>query len=155
MKITNNQAFIANNYLSELNLAKFEKDLRISIFKNVGELDIVVKNVQDKLEVTKQRLFKDLKDEASKVSALRLELEDKSTSIERRYNIVEELNQEQYKSYFQAEREYFELTNKFGEDEIDVNLETIDFDKFIDGVVDSETKVTANLLQKISFLFKN
>ena len=155
MKIKNNQAFIANNYLSELNLAKFDKDLRISIFKNVGELAIVVKNVQDKLEVTQQRLFKDLQDEASKVSALRLELEDKSTSIERKSNIVEELNQEQYKSYLQAEREYFELTNKYGEDEIDVNLEIMDFDKFIDGVVGSETKVTANLLQKISFLFKN
>ena len=42
---------------------------------------------------------------------------------------------------------------EFGEDEVDIKLITVDFNKFIDGLIESEIEFTAAQLQMISFLF--
>lgn len=151
MKITNNQLFAAHNYLAELKLAKFDKDIRVAIFKNVGELSSATKNVQDKMETSKKELFKDIEEDAQKVAILREEFNKKDTGEERKIEIIKEL--ELYKDVFKAERDFIEITNKYGNDEIDIKLVTIDFDKFVDGLVESDIEFTAIGLQRIAFLF--
>lgn len=151
MKITNNQVFGAQNYLAELKLAKFDKAIRIAIFKNVGELSSAVKAVQDKMEASKKELFKDMDEDAQKVGALREEFNKKETSDVRKEEIINELKA--YDKYLAAEREFLEVTNKFGDDEVEIKLVTIDFDKFVEGLVESDIEFTAIGLQRIAFLF--
>lgn len=151
MKITNNQIFGAYNYLSNLKLSKFDKDTRVAIFKNVGELAIMIKAVQDKLEVSKKELFKDLGEEAQKVAALREEFNKKETTEERRGAIFKELIA--FENYFKAEKEFIEITETYGQDEVEIKLCTIDFGKFSEGLAQSEIDFTAGQLQAISFLF--
>ena len=151
MKITNNQVFIAQNYLAELNLAKFDKDIRIAIYKNVGELSTAVKAVQDKMEASKKELFKGLEEEASKVAELRNEFNVEKTTQERKEEIINELSK--YITYFEKEREFIEITNQFGIDEVEISLNTIDFNKFVDGLIESGKEFTAGQLHSLGFIF--
>lgn len=153
MKITNNQVFGAQGYFAGLKLGKFDKDIRVAIFKNVGELTTAVKAVQEKIEASKKELFKDLEKDGEKVGALRDEFNKEETTKERREAIVKEILT--YEKYLDAEKEFNEIVVKYGEDKVKINLITVDFGKFIDGLVDSEVDFTAPQLQMISFLFKN
>lgn len=153
MEITNNQVFGVHNFLCGLKLGKFNKDIRVAIFKNVGELTTAVKAVQEKMEASKKELFKDLEKDAKKVGALREEFAKEETTKERREAIVKEILT--YEKYLDAEKEFNEIVVKYGEDKVKINLITVDFGKFIDGLVDSEVDFTAPQLQMISFLFKN
>lgn len=153
MEITNNQVFGVHNFLCGLKLGKFNKDIRVAIFKNVGELTTAVKVVQEKMEASKKELFKDLEKDAEKVGALREEFAKEETTKERREAIVKEILT--YEKYLDTEKEFNEIAVKYGEDKVKINLITVDFGKFIDGLVDSEVDFTAPQLQMISFLFKN
>lgn len=153
MEITNNQVFGVHNFLCGLKLGKFNKDIRVAIFKNVGELTTAVKAVQEKMEASKKELFKDLEKDAEKVGALREEFAKEETTKERREAIVKEILT--YEKYLDAEKEFNEIAVKYGEDKVKINLITVDFGKFIDGLVDSEVDFTAPQLQMISFMFKN
>ena len=153
MEITNNQVFGVHNFLCGLKLGKFNKDIRVAIFKNVGELTTAVKAVQEKMEASKKELFKDLEKDAEKVGALREEFAKEETTKERREAIVKEILT--YEKYLDAEKEFNEIAVKYGEDKVKINLIIVDFGKFIDGLVDSEVDFTAPQLQMISFLFKN
>lgn len=153
MEITNNQVFGVHNFLCGLKLGKFNKDIRVAIFKNVGELTTAVKAVQEKMEASKKELFKDLEKDGEKVGALRDEFNKEETTKERREAIVKEILT--YEKYLDAEKEFNEIVVKYGEDKVKINLITVDFGKFIDGLVDSEVDFTAPQLQMISFLFKN
>lgn len=152
MKITNNQVFAAQGYLAELKLSQFNKETRLAIFKNVGELSVAVKAVQDKMEASKKELFKDLDEQAQKVGALREEFNKEETSKERKDAIIVEIGE--YEDYLKAEREFVEITNKFGNDEVEINLATIDFNDFVEGLIESEIDFNALQLQRISFMFK-
>lgn len=151
MKITNNQVFAANNYLAQLDLSKFGKDIRIAIYKNVGELTSAVKAVQEKMEASKKELFKDLEDDAQKVGVLRKEFAKEETVKERKEAIVKEIIE--YKDYLNAENEFNKVAVEFGNDEVDIKLITVDFNKFVDGLIESKIEFTAAQLQMISFLF--
>lgn len=151
MKITNNQVFGAHNYLSSLKLGKFDKDIRVAIFKNVGELSVMIKEVQDKLEASKKELFKDLEDDAQKVAVLREEFNKEETTKERKESIIKELVT--FEDYLKAEKEFVEITETYGQDEVEIKLCTIDFGKFSEGLTQSDIDFTAGQLQAISFLF--
>ena len=151
MKITNNQVFGVHNFLAGLKLGKFNKDIRVAIYKNVGELTTAVKAVQEKMEASKKELFKDLEEDAQKVGALREEFAKEETTKERREAIVKEILT--YEAYLDAENEFNKVAIEFGEDEVEIKLITVDFYKFVDGLVDSEVEFTASQLQMISFLF--
>lgn len=151
MKITNNQVFSAHQYLAGLKLGKFDKDIRVAIYKNVGELTTAVKSVQEKMEASKKELFKDLEDDAQKVGALREEFNKVETTKERREAIVKDILT--YKAFLDAENEFNKVAIEFGEDEVEIKLITVDFNKFIDGLVESEIDFTASQLQMVSFLF--
>lgn len=153
MEITNNQVFGVHNFLCGLKLGKFNKDIRVAIFKNVGELTTAVKAVQEKMEASKKELFKDLEKDGEKVGALREEFAKEETTKERREAIVKEILT--YEKFLDTEKEFNEIAVKYGEDKVKINLITVDFGKFIDGLVDSEVDFTAPQLQMISFLFKN
>lgn len=151
MKITNNQAISAHNFLANLKLSGFDKDIRVAIFKNVGELAIAVKAIQEKIEASKKELFKGLEKDGQQVGALREEFNKEETTKERRENIVKEILA--YEAYINAEKELNEVVMQFGKDELEVNLVTIDFDKFIDGLINSDIEFTALQLQVMAFMF--
>ena len=152
MKITNNQVFGAQNYFAGLKLGKFDKDIRVAIFKNVGELGVAMKAVQDKMEASKKELFKDLEKDSAKVSALREEFNKEETSKERREAIIKEILT--YEKYLDAEKEFNEVVARFGNDEVEIKLVQIDLNKFIDGLIASEIEFTAAQLNSVSFIFK-
>ena len=151
MKITNNQTFGLHNFLAGLKLGKFDKDIRVAIYKNVGELTTSVKAVQEKMEASKKELFKDLEEDARKVGVLREEFAKEETAKERKEAIVKEILT--YETFLNAEKEFNDIAVKYGEDEVEIKLITVDFNKFIDGLVESEIEFTASQLQMISFLF--
>jgi hypothetical protein len=151
MKITNNQVFGVHNFLAGLKLGKFNKDIRVAIYKNVGELTTAVKAVQEKMEASKKELFKDLEEDAQKVGALREEFAKEETTKERREAIVKEILT--YEAYLKAEKEFNDIVVKYGEDKVEIKLITVDFHKFVDGLVESEVEFTASQLQMVSFLF--
>lgn len=151
MKITNNQVFSAHNFLANLKLGKFNKDIRIAIFKNVGELAIAIKAVQEKMNASKKELFKGLEKDEQKVGALRQEFNNDETTKERRENIVKEILA--YEAYINAEKEFNEVIMQFGKDEVEINLVAIDFGKLVDGLIDSDIEFTALQLQSMAFMF--
>lgn len=151
MKITNNQAFSAQNYLSELKLGKFDKDTRLAIYKNVGELSVVVKSIQEKIEASKKELFKGLDEQVQKVNALRSEFAQENVTNERKMAIVQEISQ--YEDVLKTEREFNDVVNSFGNDEVEVNIQQVNFDNFIMGLVDSDIDFTSSSLQRIAFMF--
>ena len=151
MKITNNEAISAHNFLANLKLSGFDKDIRVAIFKNVGELAIAVKAVQEKTEASKKELFKGLEKDGQQVGALREEFHKEETTKERRENIVKEILA--YEAYINAEKELNEVVMQFGKDELELSLVTIDFDKFIDGLINSDIEFTALQLQVMAFMF--
>ena len=151
MKVTNNQAISAHNFLANLKLSGFDKDIRVAIFKNVGELAIAVKAIQEKIEASKKELFKDLEKDGQQVGALREEFNKEETTKERRENIVKEILA--YEAYINAEKELNEVVMQFGKDELEVSLVTIDFGKFIDGLINSDIEFTALQLQVMAFMF--
>ena len=151
MKITNNQVFDLHNFLAGLKLGKFDKDIRVAIYKNVGELTTTVKAVQEKMEASKKELFKDLEEDARKVGVLREEFAKEETTKERKEAIVKEILT--YKALLDAENEFNKVAIEFGEDEVEIKLITVDFYKFVDGLIESEIEFTASQLQMISFLF--
>ena len=152
MKITNNQVFGLHNFLAGLKLGKFDKDIRVAIFKNVGELGVAVKAVQDKMEASKKELFKDLEKDTQEVSALREEFNKEETTKERKETIIKEILT--YKKYLDAEKEFNEVVARFGNDEVEIKLVQIDLNKFIDGLIASEIDFTAAQLNSVSFIFK-
>lgn len=152
MKITNNQVFGAQGYFAGLKLGKFDKDIRVAIFKNVGELGVAVKAVQDKMEASKKELFKDLEKDGEKVGALREEFNKEETTKERREAVIKEILT--YEKYLDAEKEFNEVVARFGNDEVEIKLVQIDLNKFIDGLIASEIDFTAAQLNNVSFIFK-
>ena len=151
MKITNNQVFGAHNLLAGLKLGKFNNDNRVAIFKNVGELTVAVKAVQEKMEASRKELFKDLEDDAQKVGALREEFSKEETTKERKEAIGKEILT--YEDYLNAEKDFNEIAIKYGNDEVEIQLATVDFVDFVDGLVNSELEFTAAQLQVFSFMF--
>lgn len=151
MKITNNQVFGAHNLLAGLKLGKFNNDIRVAIFKNVGELTIAVKAVQEKMEASRKELFKDLEKDAQKVVALREELSKEETTKERKEAIAKEILT--YEDYLNAEKDFNEVAIKYGNDEVEIQPTTVDFVDFVDGLVNSELEFTAAQLQAFSFMF--
>lgn len=151
MKITNNEVFAANNYIADLKLSKFDKDIRLALFKNMGELSQVVKQMQDKQEAAKKKVFEGLDDEAVKVNKLRQEFNSKETSNERKAEIFKELLT--YQKYFEAEKEYNEVVANFGNDEIEVNIVAFDYDKFVDSLIAADIDFTTGNLNMVRFMF--
>lgn len=151
MKITNNEVFAANGYIADLKLSKFDKDIRLALFKNMGELSQAVKQMQDKLETTKKKVFEGLDNESAKVNELRQEFNNKETSNDRKTEILKELLT--YKKYLEAEKEYNEVVANFGKDEIEVNIVTFDYDKFIDSLIAAEIDFTTANLNIMRFMF--
>lgn len=153
MKITNNEIFVANNYISELKLTKFDKDIRIALFKNSGELSQAVKSMQEKLEASRKEVFKGLEEQAQKVQALRMEYNKEETTQERKDEILIEL--QDFKEYFKAEKEYNEVVNKFGDDYVEVNIVKFDFDKFVEFLIDADIDFTTRSLRSVWFMFND
>lgn len=153
MKITNNEVFAANNYISELNLKVFDKDIRIALFKNLGELSQIVKGMQDKLEAARKEVFKGLQEQQEKVIRFREEYHKEETTQERKDEILIEL--QDFKEYFKAEKEYNEVVNKFGDDYVEVNIVKFDFDKFVEFLIDADIDFTTRSLRSVWFMFND
>lgn len=151
MKITNNEVFAANNYIAELKLTNFDKDIRIALFKNLGELSQVVKGMQEKLEASRKEVFKGLDEQQEKVTRFREEYNKEGTTRERKEEILDEL--QAFKDYFNAEKEYNEVARKFGDDVVEINIVQFDFNKFVDSLVESQIDFTTSDLQNIYFMF--
>lgn len=151
MKITNNEVFAANGYIADLKLSKFDKDIRLALFKNMGELSQSVKQAQEKLETIRKKVFEGLEEDAAKVNSLRQEFNNKETTKERQAEILKELVS--YERYFKAEKEYNEVVANFGKDEIEVNIVTFDYDKFIDSLIAAEIDFTTANLNIMRFMF--
>ena len=151
MKITNNEVFAANGYIAELKLNKFDKDVRLALFKNIGELSQSVKQAQEKLETIRKKVFEGLEEDAEKANSLKQEFNNKETTKERQTEILKELVS--YKRYFKAEKEYNEVVANFGSEETEVNIVTFDYDKFIDSLIATEIDFTAGDLNVIRFMF--
>lgn len=153
MKITNNEVFAANSYIAELKLTNFDKDIRIALFKNLGELSQAVKGMQEKLEASRKEVFKGLDKQQEKVARLREEYNKEETTQERKEKILNEL--QAFQDYFDAEKEYNDVVRKFGDDVVEVNIVQFDFNSFVESLIESQIDFTTRNLQSVHFMFNN
>jgi hypothetical protein len=151
MKVTNDQVISAYYLLSKLNLRKFDKEIRVSIYKNTIELQIATKSIREKISETRKEVFKDLGNDIIAVNSLREDLCKPEITESRKKEIIKEI--ESYDNVISAEKDFEEVLNKFGKDYLELNLIKVNLDKFLDGLSENNIDFNFHQLQAIEFLF--
>lgn len=151
MKVTNDQAINVYALLSNLNLKKFDKEIRASIYKNVIELQTAIKSIQEKINEARKEIFKDLDDDINIVNSLRENLHKNEMSESSKKEIIKEI--ESYDNVISAEKDFEEVLNKLGNDDLELNIIKVNLDKFIDGLSENDVDFNFHQLQAIKFLF--
>ena len=90
----------------------------------------------------------------TKVSKLREEYNSKDASQERKYDILNEIYL--YKDVLDAESALNEIyTRMENEDEYEVNIEKIDFNKFLDNLTKMDTPYNVETLDSLDFMLNH
>lgn len=153
IKITVREALRAYNELSAIKLAKFDKELRKAAVRNHAELSRISKENQEYQETIKDKLFADLKDEISVVSELRSRMQAAKTRGE-----ITEINKEivcGHNDFLKVEEEYSDLLKEKEQSTVEVDLTTVDMDKWIDSLISAEVDFTPASINNLNCMFNN
>ena len=148
INIKGGDVYRASGILSSLNLQKADREIVISIYKNAAELKVLKKSLEDKAKEAKESVFSKIDEQRlTKVAKLREEYNFKDTSQERKIDILNEIYL--YKDVLDAESALNEIyTRMEREDEYEVNIEKIDFNKFLDNLTDERIKEAEKSLRE-------
>ena len=152
IKIKGGDVYRASGILSSLNLQKADREIVISIYKNAAELKVLKKSLEDKAKEAKESVFSKIDEQRlAKVAKLREEYNSKDASQERKYDILNEIYL--YKDVLDAESALNEIyTRMENEDEYEVNIEKIDFNKFLDNLTKMDTPYNVETLDSLDFM---
>ena len=155
IKIKGGDVYRASGILSSLNLQKADREIVISIYKNAAELKVLKKNLEDKAKEAKESVFSKIDEQRlTKVAKLREEYNSKDTSQERKIDILNEIYL--YKDVLDAESALNEIyTRMENEDEYEVNIEKIDFNKFLDNLTKMDTPYNVETLDSLDFMLSH
>ena len=152
INIKGGDVYRASGILSSLNLQKADREIVISIYKNAAELKVLKKSLEDKAKEAKESVFSKIDEQRlAKVAKLREEYNSKDASQERKYDILNEIYL--YKDVLDAESALNEIyTRMEKEDEYEVNIEKIDFNKFLDNLTKMDTPYNVETLDSLDFM---
>ena len=155
IKIKGGDVYRASGILSSLNLQKADREIVISIYKNAAELKVLKKSLEDKAKEAKESVFSKIDEQRlTKVDKLREEYNSKDASQERKYDILNEIYL--YKDVLDAESALNEIyTRMENEDEYEVNIEKIDFNKFLDNLTKMDTPYNVETLDSLDFMLNH
>ena len=77
-----NEIVIANRFIADLKLSKFDKVIRLSVLKNYMVLNKITKEFETKTEDLRKKMFDDKQEEAQKVQEIRERLQKSKTQEE-------------------------------------------------------------------------
>ena len=155
IKIKGGDVYRASGILSSLNLQKADREIVISIYKNAAELKVLKKTLEDKAKEAKESVFSKIDEQRlTKVAKLREEYNSKDASQERKIDILNEIYL--YKDVLDAESALNEIyTRMENEDEYEVNIEKIDFNKFLDNLTKMDTPYNVETLDSLDFMLSH
>lgn len=155
INIKGGDVYRASGILSSLNLQKADREIVISIYKNAAELKVLKKSLEDKAKEAKESVFSKIDEQRlTKVAKLREEYNSKDASQERKYDILNEIYL--YKDVLDAESALNEIyTRMEREDEYEVNIEKIDFNKFLDNLTKMDTPYNVETLDSLYFMLNH
>lgn len=151
IKITVREALQAYNELSTIKLAKFDKELRKAAVRNFAELTRVSKDHQQYQESVKEKIFEGMKEEIAAVSELRSRLSAAKTRDE-----LAEVNRQivcEHGAFLKAEEEYGNLIKDNEQSTVEVELATVDMDKWIDSLISAEIDFTPANINNLNCMF--
>ena len=140
----------ANNFLADLNLNRFDKEMRMAILKNFSSFSRVQRNFDDDIEALRKKMFDNKQDEAMDVQNLRNRAKTIKTADE-----AIEFNKEaeKHKEFYKLESDFNELYVDAMSKECKCNVLKIDKDKFLDTLAESNVMFTPREIEKIEILF--
>lgn len=150
MKVS--EIIIANRFIADLKLSKFDKVVRLSVLKNYMVLNKVTKEFETKTEDLRKKIFNDKQEEAQKVQEIKERLQKIKTQEE-----FELLNNElqQHKEFLDLEEEFLKLIEEEASKEVeDVKLTKIDRTKFVESLVASGIEFTPRDINKVEIIFE-
>ena len=155
IKIKGGDVYRASGILSSLNLQKADREIVISIYKNAAELKVLKTSLEDKAKEAKESVFSKIDEQRlTKVAKLREEYNSKDASQERKIDILNEIYL--YKDVLDAESALNEIyTRMENEDEYEVNIEKIDFNKFLDNLTKMDTPYNVETLDSLDFMLNH
>ena len=146
-----NEIVIANRFLSDLKLSKFDKIVRIAVLKNYMAFSKIAKDYENMLEDLRKKMFDDKQEEAQEVQKLRDNLQKAKTAEEFEQATVE---LEKHQEFLDAENEFIRLINDEASKEVEVEITKIDRNKFVDSLVASGIEFTPRDIDKVELIFK-
>lgn len=146
-----NEIVIANRFLSDLKLSKFDKIVRIAVLKNYMAFSKIAKDYENMIEDLRKKMFDDKQEEAQKVQKLRDNLQKAKTAEEFEQATVE---LEKHQEFLDAENEFIRLINDEASKEVEVEITKIDRNKFVDSLVASGIEFTPRDIDKVELIFK-
>ena len=149
--ITIKEGLRAYNELSTVKLSKFDKELRNAAVRNYAELSKVSKDNQTYQEDVKERLFADMKEEITVVSELRSRMSAARTREE-----LAEVNRDivcNHSGFLKAEEEYGNILKERENQAIEVELQRVDRNKWIDALVSAEIDFTPVNINNLECMF--
>ena len=155
IKIKGGDVYRASGILSSLNLQKADREIVISIYEEAAELKVLKTRIEDKAKEAKESVFSKIDEQRlTKVAKLREEYNSKDASQERKIDILNEIYL--YKDVLDAESALNEIyTRMENEDEYEVNIEQIDFHKFLDNLTKMDTPYNVETLDSLDFMLNH
>lgn len=143
------------NFLANLELSKFDKDVRKAVRKNYVLATKVVTDFEDTQKTLRDKCFEGV-DEEIKQKAGALEQELAEATKERKKEIEKELLSEEFASYQQAKKEFVELIEEeLKKDLEEINWAKADEDAIMDSFSAAEMKFTASIADDLKFMIKD
>lgn len=143
------------NFLANLELSKFDKDVRKAVRKNYVLATKVVTDFEDTQKTLRDKCFEGV-DEEIKQKAAALEQELVEATKERKKEIEKEFLSDEFAPYQQARKEFLELI----EEELKKDVEEIEWakadeDAIMDSLAAAEMKFTASITDDLKFMIKD
>ena len=150
-KITIKQALLAQMELANMKLSKFDKDVRNVAIVNYAKLSKIHSEHQKLQEDMKEKIFEEKKDQIRELSELRAKLQATKTREE-----AAQVNKEivcNHSELIQLEDNFNKIVNNETQKEVEVDIQKVNMDKFIDSMIKAEIDFTPVTINNLQFMF--
>jgi len=140
-----------NDFLSNLKLNKFDKEIRCAIVHNSILASKIVKDIQETFDAARKRFNEENETEIELLVKYRDQYS--TATAEEKVSIVKSIEKECFNA-LRAERELNEFINNILLEDVTDEFVKIDRDSFIDQCAEADIDITAKMLENLVELFK-
>ena len=147
-----NKADVLNfsNFLSNLRLNKFDKEIRAAIISNSLLSNKIVKEIEENIQEARKKYFEGIEDELNTLTEYRKEYE--TASDEEKSNIKKGIITKCSRG-LAAEAELNEFGNKLLVEEVDLPFVKVNRDSFVDQCLEADIDITVKVVEILDPLF--